>query len=100
MKGLTEALSVELAVHDIRVADVLPGLVDTGMMPDGHKESLPKEGMWRVMPAEAVADVVWAAYHDTRLHWYVPEELEAREREVVENPDKARDDTIRNRFGG
>lgn len=68
------------------------------MMPESHKEFLPKEGMWRVMPPEAVAEVVWNAYHDdARLHWYVPADLEAREREVVEDPTRARDEAIRNR---
>jgi NAD(P)-dependent dehydrogenase (short-subunit alcohol dehydrogenase family) len=99
VKGLTEALSVEFAVHDIRVADVLPGLVDTGMMPPEYKPLMAKEGMWRLMPAEAVAEVVWAAYHDNRLHWYVPAELEERESEVVADPDRARDESIRSTFG-
>lgn len=100
VKGLTEALSVELSAHGIRAADVLPGLVATGMMPESQKRLLPKEGMWRVMPAEAVAEVVWNAYHDdTRLHWYVPADLEARERQVVENPARARDEAIGNRSG-
>jgi hypothetical protein len=85
-------------VHDIRAADVLPGLVATGMMPESYKERMPKEGMWRLMPPMAVAEVVWAAYHDTRLHWYVPAELEQRESEVVQDPTRARDETIRNTF--
>ena len=100
VKGLTEALSVELSVHDIRVADVLPGLIDTGMMPEDYKQFLAKEGMWRLMPAEAVADVVWAAYHDTRLHWYVPAELEMHERVVIDNVENMRDINIKETFGG
>jgi len=100
VKGLTEALSVELAAHDIRAADVLPGLVATGMMPESYKPLLPKEGMFRVMPPKAVAQVVWDAYHDdTRLHWYVPVDLEAREKTVVENPARMRDEAIGNRSG-
>jgi NAD(P)-dependent dehydrogenase (short-subunit alcohol dehydrogenase family) len=98
VKGLTEALSVELSEHDIRVADVLPGLIDTGMMPEDYKPFLPEEGMWRLMPAEAVADVVWSAYHDTRLHWYVPEELESHEQKVIEDVEKVRDESIRETF--
>jgi NAD(P)-dependent dehydrogenase (short-subunit alcohol dehydrogenase family) len=100
VKGLTEALSVELSMHDIRVADVLPGLIDTGMMPEDYKEFLAKEGMWRLMPAEAVAEVVWAAYHDTRLHWYVPAELEMHERVVIDNVENMRDINIKETFGG
>ena len=32
VKGLTEALSVEFARHGVRVADVLPGLIDTNIL--------------------------------------------------------------------
>ena len=77
VKGLTEALSVEFALIDSRAADTLPGHIATGMMSDEFGNNLPKEGPWRLVPAEAVADVVWASYHDKtgKLHWYVPEDL-------------------------
>lgn len=32
VKGVTEALSVEWQRHDVRVADALPGLVDTAIL--------------------------------------------------------------------
>lgn len=87
VKGLTEALSVEWTRHGIRVADVLPGFIDTailrttpnhskgGATVSDHelKEGLPKRGMMRIIPASAVAEAAWAAYHHPRrLHWYVP----------------------------
>lgn len=91
VKGLTEALSVEFARHNVRVADVLPGLIDTAILvntpnrsgdapPVRSRETIaagaPKSGMFRLMPAESVAEAVWAAYHDPKtLHWYVPKEL-------------------------
>lgn len=97
VKGLTEALSIEFHTDGVRVADVLPGQIDTGMMRDEMRRSAPKEGMWRLMPASAVADVVWAAYQDTsgRLHWYVPEDLEKLEYMVAENPSKVRNGSVR-----
>jgi NAD(P)-dependent dehydrogenase (short-subunit alcohol dehydrogenase family) len=88
VKGLTEALSVEWQRHGIRVADVLPGLIDTPILVDTPNHSngaspasradvaaaAPKKGLFRLMPASSVADAAWAAYHDPkRLHWYVPE---------------------------
>ncbi len=78
LRGLTEALSVEFTIIDSRVADMLPGHVETGMMKPEYRENLPKEGPWRIVPAEAAADVVWASYHDEsgKLHWFVPDELE------------------------
>jgi NAD(P)-dependent dehydrogenase (short-subunit alcohol dehydrogenase family) len=91
VKGLTEALSVEWRRHGVRVADVLPGLIDTAILtttPDhsdgaGARRSAeeiraaaPKKGMFRLMPAASVAEVAWQAYHHpTRLHWYVPKSI-------------------------
>ncbi|OBJ61561.1 SDR family oxidoreductase [Mycobacterium asiaticum] len=92
VKGLTEALSVEWERHGVRVADVLPGLIDTAiltstpqhstegsadapatMSPEELRAAAPKRGMFRLMPASSVAEVAWRAYHHpTRLHWYVP----------------------------
>lgn len=88
VKGLTEALSVEWQRHGIRVADVLPGLIDTAilttttnhsndgrapMTADQLRATAPKKGMLRLMPASSVADTAWQAYHNPkRLHWYVP----------------------------
>ncbi|WP_179475553.1 SDR family oxidoreductase [Mycolicibacterium vinylchloridicum] len=88
VKGLTEALSVEWSRHGIRVADVLPGFIDTGILVNTpnhskggatltHKEledELPKRGMMRIIPPSEVADAAWSAYHHPkRLHWYVPQ---------------------------
>lgn len=89
VKGLTEALSVEWSRHGVRVADVLPGLIDTAILlntpdrSDGrtmtHDEleaRSPKRGMFRLMPASSVAEAAWQAYHNRRrLHWYVPQSI-------------------------
>ncbi|GAB3032382.1 SDR family oxidoreductase [Mycobacterium bourgelatii] len=91
VKGLTEALSVEWDRHGIRVADVLPGLIDTAILtstpqhsaegvakltPDQLRAAAPKKGMFRLMPASSVAEAAWQAYqHPKRLHWYVPKSI-------------------------
>ncbi|SON63059.1 putative oxidoreductase [Mycobacterium simulans] len=91
VKGLTEALSVEWQRHGVRVADVLPGLIDTAILTSTPQHSekdaepisaeelrvtAPKRGMFRLMPAASVAEVAWQAYHHpTRLHWYVPRSI-------------------------
>lgn len=88
VKGLTEALSVEWQRHGVRVADVLPGLIDTPILTtttnhsddggtsrsaDELRAAAPKKGPFRLMPAASVAQAAWQAYHDPRrLHWYVP----------------------------
>ena len=89
VKGLTEALSLEFERFGVRTADVLPGCIDTPMLrgalaaqaggafDESMFAGLPPDGPYRLMPVSAIADAVWAAYHDTsgRLHWYVPEEV-------------------------
>jgi NAD(P)-dependent dehydrogenase (short-subunit alcohol dehydrogenase family) len=87
VKGLTEALSVEWHRHGVRVADVLPGLIDTAILSTttNHSDdmgptsaqdvraSAPKKGLMRLMPASSVAEAAWQAYQNPkRLHWYVP----------------------------
>ena len=98
VKGLTEALSVEFADHGVRAADMLPGIIDTGMLPDDKKALLPKEGMLRMLPAEAIADAVWSAYQGDKVHWYVPSELANYDIEVTSRPEAARDRRIAGRF--
>lgn len=89
VKGLTEALSAEWQRHGVRVADMLPGLIDTAILrntPDHTGErpkptedefyaNAPKTGPFRLTPPEAVAETVWSAYHGDKIHWYVPKEI-------------------------
>ncbi|MGR8918331.1 MAG: SDR family oxidoreductase [Gammaproteobacteria bacterium] len=92
VKGLTEALSIEFARHGVRVADVLPGLIDTAILPDAIKRGAPREGMFRLIPPRAVADAVWRAYHDEpeRLHWFVPGEIAELDRASALDPEGTR----------
>lgn len=96
VKGLTEALSVEWQRHGVRVADVLPGLIDTAILTttpeyseggastrsaDEIRSRAPKKGPFRWMPASSVAEAAWQAYHHpTRLHWYVPRSVRSLDR--------------------
>lgn len=91
VKGLTEALSVEWHRHGVRVADVLPGLIDTAILTtttnhsndggaprtaDELRATALKKGLFRLMPASSVAEAAWQAYHNPkRLHWYVPKSI-------------------------
>ena len=94
VRGLTEALSVELSGSGVRAADLLPGIVDTGMLSAADKAALPAEGMWRVMPAEAVAQAAWDAYHGEALHWFIPPELAELDRQSTAAPEAVRDALI------
>lgn len=110
VKGLTEALAVELSRCGIRVADVLPGVIDTDIFSespiylDGKRQptpdrtvadSAPSEGPFRLIPPSHVADAVWRCYAgDSRMHWYVPEEVEGIDRAKAESPETLRDQRI------
>lgn len=97
VKGLTEALAVEFKANGVRVADTLPGLIDTPILPRDAAANAPKEGMWRLMPATAVADAVWAAYTTDKIHWYVPEELYEFDKMATIAPESVRDNMIAQR---
>ena len=92
VKGLTEALSIEMSRYGVRVADTLPGLIDTPLIPEGWRASAPSQGMFRLIPASEVAQVVWSAYHDTtgRLHWYIPEEIAELDKASANDPEGTR----------
>lgn len=91
VKGLSEALSVEFKAYGVRVADVLPGVIDTPILPPGVAQAAPKEGMFRAIPPVEVAKTVWAAYHADKLHWYVPPELVELDKAATLTPEAVRD---------
>jgi len=90
IRGFTNAMSVELARYGVRAADVLPGIIDTPLWKankyqDGKavsnyegllEASRNKTDARRTVSPEEVAKAVWNAYHGTKLHWYVPDDLE------------------------
>lgn len=91
VKGFTEALSVEMKKHGVRVADTLPGLIDTPILPQEAKDKAPAEGMWRLIPPVEVAKAVWSAYHTDKIHWYVPAELHEFDQAATAAPEAVRD---------
>lgn len=68
VRGLTEALNLEWAAHDITVTDIMPPFVNTGMLRSqtDHPPILGRMG--DTLPPEQVADVVWAAQTSRRVH--------------------------------
>jgi hypothetical protein len=75
----------------VRAADVLPGLIDTPILPSGIAAAAPKEGMFRAIPPVEVAKVVWEAYHSDKLHWYVPPEIVELDKAATLDPEGTRD---------
>lgn len=111
VKGLTEALAVEFSRFDVRAADVLPGVIDTAIFTeapvfvDGERVSssglttaashAPTEGPWRLISPSEVAEAVWSCYQgDTRMHWYVPSEIEDIDKAKAASPEAMRDQRI------
>ncbi len=92
VRGLTEALTIEWQRHGVRVADLFPGLIDTPLLSDGMRAAAPSEGMWRLVQPAEIADTVLAAYGSDKLHWYVPDELKAFDRQAVEEPEAVREE--------
>ena len=92
VRGLVEALSIEFKRYGVRAADLLPGLIDTPILPEQMRALAPAEGMWRLVSPAEVAEVVWSAYHGDTLHWYVPTELRDFHRQVVESPEAVREE--------
>jgi len=92
VKGLTEALSAEFKRHGVRVADTLPGLIDTPLIPAAMRKNAASEGMFRLTSPDEVARAVWAAYHDEpeRLHWFVPAEIGDLDRASALDPEGTR----------
>ena len=91
VRAATEALAIELHRHGVRSADVLPGIVDTGMLTPEMKAVLPPDGPWRLVQPSEIAEAVWRAYGEDRIHWYVPEELHALHVQATQAPEQTRD---------
>lgn len=109
VKGLTEALAVELSRCGVRASDVLPGLIDTPILSesplyvDGKRvptvgrtigPNIPNTGPFRLIAPAEVANAVWDAYHQNIIHWYVPAEIGDIDRMKMQSPEAMRDARI------
>ncbi len=83
VRGLTEALDVELRPRNIRICDVMPSYVDTPMVHAQRHTPKTLDRLGVKLTAEDVAEVVWKAAHGRGLH-YIPQ----------------RDVALMNRFSG
>ncbi len=69
VRGITEALNLELEERGIWVCDIMAPYVATPMLEKDQKAySVEKVGV-KVKP-EDVAEVVWKAAHKKKLHWF------------------------------
>ena len=99
---------MELARYGSRAADVLPGIIDTPLWKGDHFsegksvatfEAIPKRNVnhtdaSRTLDSAEVAESAWKAYHGTKLHWYIPEELEQQDKDKLHGIEAKRDQKI------
>ena len=77
VRGLSEALDVEYALHGVSVACVMPWFVETPILnagASGTNEQMAdalRAGGLEVYPVEDAAQVVWEAAHGKALHYFV-----------------------------
>ncbi len=69
VRGLTEALDLELRSKGIRVADLMPGYVDTPMVQSQTHRAGTLRSMGVKLTAEDVAELAWEAAHGDKVHW-------------------------------
>jgi NADP-dependent 3-hydroxy acid dehydrogenase YdfG len=68
VRALTEALSLELAPKGIKVSDVMPPIVRTGMVTEQAFTPAVNKNLSKWISAEDVAQVVWDAVHGHQVH--------------------------------
>jgi NAD(P)-dependent dehydrogenase (short-subunit alcohol dehydrogenase family) len=75
VRGLTEALELELRPREISVCDVMPGYVATNMVHSQtfHPKSLDSLGV--KLTADDVAKRVWDAAHGKDLHYFLQRDV-------------------------
>ena len=71
VKGLTEALDIELERHGIIVSDIMVPYVRTPLVTDPEVKAFSIEKMGVKVEASQVAEGVWKAAHGSRLHWKI-----------------------------
>lgn len=90
VRALTEALDIELKPRGVRVADIMPGYVDTPMVQSQKHRARTLDRMGVKLTAEDVAEVVWKAAHGRGLHYLPQRDLRIMSRLGGLMPDLAR----------
>jgi NAD(P)-dependent dehydrogenase (short-subunit alcohol dehydrogenase family) len=69
IRGLTEALDLELDRHGIVVSDLMPLYVDTPMVRDQSYRAGSLETFGARLTPAGIAEIVWKAVHGRKVHW-------------------------------
>lgn len=86
VRGLTEGLNIELEAEGIWVSDVMVAYVATPMVLDPAEKAKSVDILGvNVQPAQ-VAETVWRAAHERRVHWFVTDADAAVAAQVDQTP--------------
>ncbi len=69
VRGLTEALSIELEKQGITVTDLMPLYVNTNMIVTQQHKSGTLNTFGAKLTPEEIAKLVWRAVHNRKVHW-------------------------------
>jgi NADP-dependent 3-hydroxy acid dehydrogenase YdfG len=69
VRGLTEALNLELEPHGIWVTDLMPPFVDTPMVRSQTYRAGSLETLGVRLVPQQIASLVWSAVHNRKVHW-------------------------------
>jgi NAD(P)-dependent dehydrogenase (short-subunit alcohol dehydrogenase family) len=69
VRGLTEALNLELARHGVTVTDLMPLYVDTPMVRTQEYRAGSLQTFGAKLTPRQIAEIVWKAVHGKRVHW-------------------------------
>lgn len=73
LSAMTEALSIELEPHGIKVCDIKPPYVNTPMLAPGKEVKSMKviQYLGGQLRPEKIAETIWKAAHGNKLHWNI-----------------------------
>ena len=69
IRGLTEALNLELDRHGITVTDLMPLYVDTPMVRTQEYRAGSLQTFGAKLTPRQIAEIVWKAVHGRKVHW-------------------------------
>jgi NADP-dependent 3-hydroxy acid dehydrogenase YdfG len=69
VRGLTEALNIELERHGVTVTDLMPLYVDTQMVRSQEYRAGSLHTFGARLKPEQIAGIVWRAVHGRKVHW-------------------------------
>ncbi len=69
VRGLTEALNIELERHNVHVTDIMPLYVKTNMISSQKHKAGTLDRMGANLAPNQIAQVVWRAVHQKKVHW-------------------------------